>query len=456
MPVVAPSDSELHPFIRKGKSVTTPPQSLRRGDLLPRMVTPPPGPRARALSERLRQVEAPGINTLYCGQDNLLYHEALGANVLDVDGNRYIDITSGFGVAAVGHRHPTVLEALIHQGHTLIHALGDAIGHPARIDLAERLIEWAPVDRGQVYFAVSGSDAVEIALKTARLATNRSQFLAFEPAYHGVTLGALVTTSRELFRRPFADPLNETVHRLPFGCPSEWIEELFEGSKNIAAVLVEPVVGREGVLFPPTGWLRILSELCQHHGVLFIADEIFTGFGRIGHSFAVDTEGVRPDLLCCGKALGGGLPIGAVIGRQELMEAWDTPGEARHTATFVAHPLACATALATLEVITNEHLIERSARLGQVLEENISSWPKHHSSLSAVRGSGLLWALEFENSKLAGRFAEITRTRGILLLAGGPEGRVAQIVPPLTIHKKQLDAVVNLLKQSLNELDRQP
>jgi 4-aminobutyrate aminotransferase-like enzyme len=431
-------------------------EELRRGDLLPHMVEPPPGPRARSLSERLRRSEAPGINTLYRGRDNLLYREALGANVLDVDGNRYIDLTAGFGVAAVGHRHPAVVKALVDQGSTLIHALGDAIGHPGRVELAERLVEWVPVEDAQVYFAISGADAVEIALKTAHLATGHSRFLTFEPAYHGVTLGALAATSRDLFRKPFADPLESQIHRLPFGCPVEKIEKLLERTKDLAAALVEPVVGREGVLFPPPGWLHSLQELCRRHGLLFIADEIFTGFGRTGHAFAVDAEEVRPDLLCCGKALGGGLPIGAVVGHRELMAAWQTPGEARHTATFVAHPLACATALATLEVIEGEGLVERSARLGDFLEEQFSPWPERFSTLSTVRGRGLLWALELDNAHLAGSLVESTRARGILLLAGGPEGRVVQIVPPLTIHRRQLEACLDILRQGLEDLEETP
>ena len=222
----------------------------------------------------------------------------------------------------------------------------------------------APVDEPQVFFAISGAEAVEIALKTALGATGRPGILAFEPSYHGLTLGALDVTSREEFRAPFAAHLHGHVRRLPFGGDLARVEEVL-AREEIGAVIVEPIVGREGVLIPPAGWLAGLAEICRQHGTLLIADEIFTGFGRTGPLFAVEHEGVRPDILCCGKALGGGLPIAAVIARRELFRCWETPGEARHTATFLANPLACAAALAALDVLREEDLPARAVRLAR-------------------------------------------------------------------------------------------
>src|SRR5262245_57381979 len=282
--------------------------SLERGDLLPKIVVPPPGPKARELSARLQRAEAPGVNTGAGGEPTLLWEEALGANVLDVDGNLYIDLTSGFGVAAVGHRHPRVVAAVREQAGRLLHALGDVHAHPLRVELARRLVRLAPVDEPQIFFAVSGAEAVEIALKTALAATGRPGILAFEPAYHGLTLGALAVTSREEFRAPFAAHLHRHVRRLPFGADLERIERALADG-DVGTAIVEPIVGREGVLIPPTGWLAGLSEICRREGALLIADEIFTGFGRTGRLFAVEHEAVRPDVLCCGKAMGGGLPI---------------------------------------------------------------------------------------------------------------------------------------------------
>jgi 4-aminobutyrate aminotransferase-like enzyme len=421
------------------------------GTALPSIVTPPPGPRSRSLSAELAFFEAPGINTLGPGDPpppNLLWDEACGANVRDVDGNLYIDLTAGFGVAAAGHRHPRVVAAVAAQAERLLHGLGDVYAHPLRVELARRLVDLAPVDEAQVFFAISGAEAVEIALKTAFAATGRPGILAFEPAYHGVTLGALAVTSRDEFRRPFAAHLHPHVHRLPFGCALERIEEVL-GRGDVGAAVFEPVVGREGVLVPPDGWLAGLAQACRRRAVATIADEIFTGFGRTGTLFAVEQDGVRPDLLCCGKALGGGLPIAAVLGRRQLFSVWETPGEARHTATFVAHPLACAAACAQLDIVLEEGLPQRARCLGEELGRRLGAWPERLAGVVAVRGRGLLWGVELADRALAKRWIEVARGRGVLLLAGGPAGRVAQIVPPLAIAEHQLWAALKILEEAL-------
>jgi acetylornithine/succinyldiaminopimelate/putrescine aminotransferase len=421
------------------------------GELLPQIVVPPPGPRSRELSADLRRLEAPGVNTLSSAEPlaaSILWQEACGANVRDVDGNVYVDLTSGFGVAAVGHRHPRVVAAVRQQAGRLLHGLGDVHAHPLRIALAQRLAGLAPVEDPQVFFAVSGAEAVEIALKTALAATGRPGVLAFEPAYHGLTLGALAATSREAFRAPFAAHLHGHVRRLPFGAGPEAIDRALAGG-DVGAAIVEPIVGREGVLIPPAGWLAGLRELCRRHGALLVADEIFTGFGRTGRLFAVEHEGVRPDVLCCGKALGGGLPIAAVIARRDLFRCWETPGEALHTATFIANPLACAAALAALDVVTAEELPARAARLGEDLGRRLSAWPERHAAVAEARGRGLLWGIELRTREQAKSLVQGARSRGILVLAGGPQGRVAQIVPPLTIGEEQLAVAAGILESVL-------
>jgi len=436
--------------------VTAP--ALLRGDLPPAVRVPPPGPRSRELSAALGAHEAPGVNTLWGGAPSppsIAWQEALGANVLDVDGNVHVDLTAGFGVAAVGHRHPRVVAALREQSGRLLHGLGDVHGHPLRAELARRLGALAPVDDPQVFFAVSGAEAVEIALKTALAATGRPGILAFEPAYHGLTLGALAATSRPAFRSPFAAHLHNHVRRLPFGSGTAGLadveRELARG--DVACALVEPIVGREGVLVPPAGWLAGLAEACRRHGALLAADEVFTGFGRTGRLFAVEHEGVRPDLLCCGKALGGGVPIAAVVGRREVFRCWEVPGEALHTATFVANPLGCAAALAVLDVLEDEDLVARATRLGGALGERLAGWPDRLAGVVAVRGRGLLWGAEVADRAAAGRLVAGALARGVLVLAGGPAGRVAQIVPPLTIAEEQLAAAVGLLEEVLAGLD---
>jgi 4-aminobutyrate aminotransferase-like enzyme len=425
---------------------------LRRGDLLPEIAASPPGPRSRALSAALGRREAPAVNTLLGGEPAPVWAEALGANVLDVDGNRYLDFTSGFGVASVGHRHPRVVAAVAAQAAKLLHGMADVAAHPARVALAERLGGLAPIDDAAVYFAVSGSDAIEIALKTALLATGRPGVLAFTGAYHGLSPGALAATSRAAFRAPFQLHLHPHVARAAYGARGAELEDAarpFAG--RLGAVLVEPLLGREGIVPAPAGWLEELAALARREGALFVLDEVFTGFGRTGRLFAAEHHGVVPDLLCCGKALGGGLPIGAVLGRRDLLARWPGDGEALHTGTFLAHPLSCAASLAALDVIADEGLVERSAALGAVIGARIGGWPGLHSAVAAVRGQGMAWAIVLHDAGLAARAQRAALGAGLLLLRGGPGGSVLQIVPPLVISEAQLAAGLAILERALDD-----
>jgi len=426
---------------------------LERGDLPPAIVAPPPGPESRRLSARLEACEAPGISTVGAhGEPAIVWREALGANVLDVDGNVYVDLTSGFGVAAVGHRPSAVVAAVARQADELLHGLGDVAAHPARLALAERLAEVAPVDDARVHFAVSGADAVEIALKAALAATGRPGVLAFDPGYHGLTLGALAVTSRAEFRAPFAPALRAGVVRLPFGAPEEELGAALDATP-IGAAIVEPVVGREGVLLPPPGWLAALAGRCRAHGVPLVVDEILTGFGRTGTRFAVDAEEVRPDILCCGKALGGGLPIAAAIGRAELFEPFRREGEALHTGTFVAHPLACAAALATLDLMADEHLTERARALGERIERALAPTVAARAPAARLRGRGALWGIALGDRASARRLVRHLARRGVLALAGGAAGDVVQLAPPLTIAVELLDTALRAVAEELERLE---
>lgn len=441
--------------------------ALQGGDLLPRIVIPPPGPRSRELARELDAYEAPGINTLVRGPvgaegrhellPSLAWAEARGANVLDVDGNRFLDLTAGFGVAAIGHRHPRVVEAVRLQAGRLIHGLGDVHPHSLRAELARRLARLVPVDDPRVHFGISGSEAVEIALKTALLATGRPGVVAFGPAYHGLTLGALAATSRPAFREPFSAWSGVPVRRLPYGGDPEVLERSLRSraEPRVGAVIFESVVGREGGLIPPPGWLREIAERARRHGALVISDEIFVGFGRTGHWFGVDADSVRPDLLVCGKALGGGLPLAAVVGRREVLEVWSTSGEALHTATFVAHPLACAAALAALDVLEEEDLPGRAASREPEIAARVHPWAERFRGVREVRGRGMLWALELVDAATAKAVVAGLLARGVIALAGGPDGRVLQVVPPLNITGSQLAFALDSLEQTLDDVTQE-
>ena len=439
--------------------------SLTRGDLLPRMQ---PGLSAsksshpcNSLAADLALYEAPGINTLVDGDTNLVLSEALGANVMDTTGNRYIDLVSGFGVALLGHRNPSILQSVADQSGKLLHGLGDVYANQPRIELARALCKRAPFANAKVYFAVSGADAVEIALKTAVLATSRKRVLAFDPGYHGTTLGALQVSSRPEFREPFAAHGGTHVTRLPFGCKPRDLRQAL-GTEDFAAVLFEPVVGREGVLFPPKGWIQSLLEIAKATGTVSIADEIFTGFRRTGPWFAhcKDSSSTPADLICCGKALGGGLPIGAVIGQRQLFSAWDHGGEALHTGTFVGHPLACAAALSVLRELEQPWITDRLVAIERAFSSLAAATTATARATSSVgpakrpalhvRGEGALWAIECETRCVAKRLQQEALSRGLLVLAGGPEGRVVQLVPPLPITDQQLDYVIKTLADLLD------
>ncbi|MBA2565269.1 MAG: aminotransferase class III-fold pyridoxal phosphate-dependent enzyme, partial [Gemmatimonadetes bacterium] len=280
-----------------------------------------------------------------------MWESARGSRVRDVDGNVYVDLTAGFAVVNVGHAHPRVIHAVQQQCTRLMHGMGDVFPHDVRAELAVRLAALAPFRDARVYFATSGSEAVEIALKTVQLATGRAGVAAFEGGYHGLSFGALRATSRAEFREPFAAALAPPTlllpfpdrFRPPFGVhPSRAAEVSLDAVRSAlahahrsgklpGAVVVEPVQGREGIVVPPRGWLAALAGICRELGVALVADEVLTGFGRTGALFAVDAQAVRPDVLVMGKGMGGGLPIAAAVAPAGLMDVWAREGEALHT-----------------------------------------------------------------------------------------------------------------------------
>ncbi len=412
---------------------------------LPRLVTAIPGPRSRELAARLRRVESP--NVTYLAPDFPVFWErAEGCLVTDVDGNTFLDMTAAFGVASIGHRHPRVVEAVRAQSERLLHGMGDVHPSEVKVALCERIALSVPIPDAQVILGQNGGDAVEAALKTAMLATGRPGVLAFEGGYHGLTYGALDVTARADFRAPFLPQLGRFTTHLPYGCDLALVENTMRVG-DTGAVLAEPIQGRGGIVVPPPGWLPGLRRLCDDFGVLLILDEIFTGWGRTGDRFACQHEGVVPDILCVGKALGGGLPISACVASAPLMAAWGVSrGEALHTSTFLGHPLACAAALAALQVMDDERLTERSQERGAALADGLRALQNEFPHLiSGVRGRGLMLGLETASPSLGLSLVPRALAQGLIVLPAG-DGRVIEFVPPLVISPEQVSWCLSCLQ----------
>ena len=345
----------------------------------------------RKILKQLRDYES--RNILFQEADGswpVVWERARGVHVWDADGEKYLDLTAAFGVAAAGHANPNVVRAGQKQMAKLLHAMGDVHPHARKAQLARELSRitfgrWSDGKKsGKTIFSNSGFEAVESALKTAMLATGRHRVIAFEGAYHGLGYGALNATHREHFRRPFRPQLREFGQFVPFPKCNECdcletssgiqicvlLRELEKKIKKIlqqgktGAILVEPVQARGGINIPPLGFMTMLRRLCDEHGALLILDEIYTGFGRTGKWFACEHSGVVPDLICLGKALTGGFPLSACVGRADLMDAaWPaSTGEAIHTSTFLGHPVGCAMALAQIQEIEKLNLPASAAQ----------------------------------------------------------------------------------------------
>jgi len=414
----------------------------------------------------------------------IIWERAKDISVWDADGKKYLDLTAAFGVAAAGHANPRVVKAGQKQMSRLLHAMGDVHPHARKMELARDLSRitferWTkPPDpgrpmpdpvSGKVIFSNSGFEAVESAFKTAMLATGKRGVIAFEGAYHGLGYGALNATHRNFFRNPFHFQLREFGHFVPFPKKSaelatvEWsIRRIFR-REHIGAILVEPVQGRGGIQVPPVEFLPRLRKICDELGALLILDEIFTGFGRTGKWFACEHTGVVPDLICLGKALTGGFPLSACVGRAALMDAaWPASrGEAIHTSTFLGHPVGCAMALAQIKEIEKLKLPERSAELGGFLLGELQSKISNPKFQIAVRGLGLMAGVELHladgrpATDAAMQAIKAMLQRGYLLLPEGEFGNVISFTPPLTITQAQLAKAVAELQKVLTTDDHE-
>lgn len=447
------------------------------GEALPEVTGAVPGPRSRELGRRLSAVESPNI-TSSVGAGPIFWAEARGANVRDADGNVYVDLTGGFGVAAAGHADPVVASAIAAQAARLPHGLGDVYPAEQKVALLERLAQIAPGDLSVSILGSAGAEAVEAALKTAVLRTGRTGILAFRGGYHGLTYGALSTTWRDDFRAPFRDQLLPVrfapypdAYRWPEpGLPHEQLadraiaaarselEAAESGGRAIGAILVEPIQGRGGIIVPPPGFLSGLRRLADDHGAVLIFDEIYSGCGRTGRWFACEHERVVPDVLTIGKAMSGSLPLSAAIGTPEVMAAWPpSAGEAIHTSTFLGNPISCAAAVAHLSRIEEMGLLQRAEALGERIAARCAVWSERFDAVGDHRGRGLFRGVELVEDRhsrkaaadLAHRVVGAALQRGVLLLSEGPAANILAFTPPLVITETQLDHALDVVEDAI-------
>jgi 4-aminobutyrate aminotransferase len=425
----------------------------------------------------LRKYESP--NVTYLADDfPVFWAEARGANVRDVDGSVYVDLTAAFAVAGIGHAHPGVVEAIQRQSARLLHGMGDVHPPDVKVELLRKLAEVAPGGLTRSVLASSGAEAVEAALKTAVIATGRPRVLAFHGGYHGLTYRALSVSGREDFRAPFAAQLGSSAvfvpfpypYRSPFGRDPEevcaatlrLIEHTLDtpgsASEGIGAILVEPIQARGGDVVPPDGFLPGLRRICDERGLLLVLDEVYTGFGRTGRWFACEHWGVVPDVMVVGKGLTGGFPFAACIGTDAVMEHWPrSTGEAIHTSTFLGHPVGCAAALASMSALRDERLVERSAELGARIMARLADTTADHPRVGEVRGRGMMIGVEMVRDRetrepapeLAGRLMVEGLRRGVILLGGGIHGSVLSLSPPFVLTEEQADAALGVVEEIL-------
>jgi 4-aminobutyrate aminotransferase / (S)-3-amino-2-methylpropionate transaminase / 5-aminovalerate transaminase len=435
-----------------------------------RLNTQIPGPKSKALSARRAQAVPRGLSH----GTPIYVAKAEDAWLEDVDGNRYIDFAGGIGCANAGHRQQAVVEAIRSQLDKYLHTCVQVTPYEGYIRLAERMNEVTPGKfPKKTLFVNSGAEAVENAVKIARAYTKRPAIIAFEDAFHGRTMMTLALTSKtHPYKAGFA-PFPGEVYRIPFAycyrCsynlkyPScdlycaRHLEDTFKrvvANEEVAAVIAEPVLGEGGFVAPPPDYFKVLIDLCHEHGVLFIADEIQSGFGRTGALFASERYGIEPDLIVTAKSLGGGLPLAAITGRAEIMDA---PGPGGLGGTFAGNPLACAAALATLDLFENTNLLAHANELGDRFQRRAREWQRRWPIVGDVRGLGGMQAIELVKSQEAKTPAsdetkQITRycyEHGLITITAGSYSNVIRVLVPLVATNQQMDEGLDVLESAL-------
>jgi 4-aminobutyrate aminotransferase len=427
---------------------------------VPALKTPLPGPKAQALLERDQRFMSPSYTRAY----PLIVARGSGAVIEDVDGNLFLDFTAGIAVTSTGHCHPHVVAAIQDQAAKLIHMSGTDFYYQPQIDLAQRLAESAPgKSPKRVFFTNSGAEALEAALKLARWHTGRSRAIAFFGAFHGRTYGAMsLSGSKVVHRRGFA-PLVPEIHHAPFprGCTVcaidecscvEQIEDTLlrrtAPADEVAAIFVEPIQGEGGYRVPPPGFLPALRRLCDKHGMLLVADEVQSGMGRTGKLWACEHWGVEPDILCSAKGIASGMPLGAIIAKDEVMD-WPSGS---HASTYGGNPVSCRAALATLELLEAGY-IRNSAERGEQLRQGLRQLQAEHQDiLGEVRGLGLMTAIDLvkegdptqPDPALREDVIQTCFHHGLLLLGCGESA--IRFCPPLCVTAEQVETVLRILR----------
>lgn len=429
--------------------------------MLPEIHTVIPGPRSLALAARLRRSESRNV-TFTSPEWPVFWERADGVNVWDADGNRFLDLTAAFGVASLGHG--ATASAMIDQAGTLVHAMGDVHPTAVKAELCEALsaitFERWNCGTGKVILGNSGSDAVEAALKTSLLHTGKPGVIVFRGGYHGLGFGALAAGGLPFFQDPFRPQLADLAVVLNFPKTAADLAALHTelpraiSTRPIGAILVEPIQGRGGCVVPAPGFLQTLRTFCDAHGLLLIVDEILTGFHRTGLLFASDHSAVVPDIICLGKALTGGFPLSACVGRAAIMDAWpESHGEALHTSTFLGHPVGCAMSLASIKAHTSPGIATRVRETSERLLAGLRGISGR--GIADIRGHGLMLGMELVTSEghpdgeRAIRMIQRALRAGIVMLADSPTANVLSFMPPFIITDAEIDFVIEWLAGEL-------
>ena len=422
-----------------------------------------PGPRSQEILERKERVVASPL-AVYLP---VVAAEAHGSTLTDVDGNTFIDFTGGVGVLNVGHTHPRVVEAVQEQAARFLHTDFTIVPYEVYITLAERLLEVAPFSGpAKAAFFNAGSEAVENAVKFARAYTRRPAVIAFDGAFHGRTLLSLSLTSKTHPSKAGLGPFAPEVYRVPFpyeyrGVSADEALEALEHAfltvvapETVAAIVMEPVLGEGGFVPAPRAFVEGVRAICDREGIVFVADEVQTGFGRTGRMFAIEHFGVEPDLMTVAKSIAAGLPLSGVLGKAEIMDA---PVAGGVGGTYVGNPVAQAAALAVLEVFEEEQLVERSRRIGETIRGRMLAWQERFPAIGDVRGLGAMLAIELVEDRatkapspaLATRITAEAAQRGLLLLKAGVHANCIRVLCPLTIDEPELDEALGAWEEAL-------